>query len=50
MGKASESRVQCVFDVARKRMHGLKVMEKMRLDLISLALCRVGPICSHSDS
>lgn len=48
LGKGSEARVQdIIFDVARKRMHGLRWMEEMRLDLISLALCRVGSACSH---
>lgn len=40
MGKVSQARVQCIFDVARKRMHGLKWMVK-RLGLISLGSCRV---------
>lgn len=49
MGKGSEASVQCVFDVARKRMHRLRWMEEMRLDLISPA-CSAGSACSYSDS
>lgn len=40
-GKGSEARGQCVFDVARRRVHGFRWMEEMRLGLISLALCSV---------
>ena len=39
IGKGSEARVPCAV-VARKRMHGLRCMEEMRLKLISLALSR----------
>lgn len=41
MGKVSKARAQCVLDVDRKKMHGLRWMEGKRLCLISLVPCRV---------
>lgn len=54
IGTGSEARVQCVSVVARKRLHGLRCMEEMRLKLISLALFRASmlsfrllAVCQH---